>query len=545
MTPVKNRLAEQLSEELGVEVETGDIERPEPEHGDFAYPVMRAASELDESPRKLAEKAAEQLEQIDIVDHVEVAGPGYLNFHLNKKQYAEIVENKLGTEDMGVEQKNGQVLIEFSSPNLAKPMHIGHVRNNCLGDSLQRIMRFVGYEVTSENYIGDWGTKHGQMIYAYKKWGSKKEFEENPMAHMYEMYVKLHDEADEEDQENAREWSRKIEEGDDEADEIWEMFREATIEYNWEEYKRMGIEFNRVTGESVVAEEAENIIQEGLEKGIFKEDEDGSVFVEFDQEELPSTIVKRADGSTLYLSRDIANIRKREREGFDYNLYVVASEQDLHFQQLFNIAERFGIEDIQNEHISYGMLHLEEGSMSSSKGNIIRLSDVLDKAVEKAEEIEGREVDNAEEVGIGAVKYANLSVSRQKDIEFDWNDVLTFEGDSGPYLQYSNTRAKSILRKADRKGKLEGELEEDEYRLVKKLGEFPEKIEDAARNREPAKIANYLSELCEEFNSFYHSSQIIGEEEETEKRRLKVVELFTEVTDQGLEILGIQPLEEM
>jgi arginyl-tRNA synthetase len=545
MKQVKAELAEKISEETGVEVSSKDIEIPEPEHGDFAYPMMQAASELDKNPRELAEKTSEALKELSIVEKIEVAGPGYLNFHLDQRKYAEKIREELEKEEMGVEQRNEQVLVEFSSPNLAKPMHIGHVRNNCLGDSLQRILRFVGYEVTSENYIGDWGTKHGQVIYAFKKWGSEKEFEENPMEHMYELYVKLHDEADEEDQEKAREWSRKIEKGDEEAVELWKKFREATIEYNWKEYERMGIEFDRVTGESVVAEEAENIIEQGLEEGIFKEDEDGSIYVNFEQEGMPSTIVKRSDGSTLYLSRDIANIRKRQQEGFEHNLYVVASEQDLHFKQLFKIAERFNINDIENEHISYGMLHLEEGSMSSSKGNVIRLSDVLDKAVKKAEEIEGRKVGNAEEVGIGAVKYANLSVSRQKDIEFDWEDVLTFEGDSGPYLQYSNTRAKSILRKTDEKGKLSGKLTEEEYRLVKKLGEFPEKVEEAAENREPAKIANYLSGLSEEFNSFYHSSQVIGEDKTTEKRRLKIVELFVEVTDQGLELLGIEPLEEM
>lgn len=545
MKQVKAEVAELLSENLGVDVEVEDIEAPEPEHGDLAYPAMQAASELGENPRQLAEDVAEELEKSELVDSVDVAGPGYLNFHLVKDRLADRLSEQLEDEKMGIEQRDDQVLVEFSSPNLAKPMHIGHVRNNCLGDSLQRILDFVGHEVTSENYIGDWGTKHGQVIYAYNKWGSEEEFEENPMEHMYELYVKLHDEADEEDKEKAREWSKKIEEGDEEAVELWEMFREATIEYNEEEYERMGIEFDRVTGESVVAEMAEEMIEEGLEKGIFERDEDGSVYVEFEDEDMPSTIVKRCDGSTLYLSRDVANIRKRQKEGFDQNLYVVASEQDLHFQQLFDISERFGITDIENEHISYGMLHLEEGSMSSSKGNIIQLSDVLDEAAEKAREIEDRDIGNAEAVGIGAIKYANLSVSRNKDIEFDWDEVLTFEGDSGPYLQYSNTRAKSILRKSDAEGEFAGEFEEAEYRLLKKLGEFPEKVESAAERREPAKIANYLSALCEEFNSFYHECPVIDSDTETEKRRIQLVELFVEVTDQGLELLGIEPLEEM
>ena len=544
MKSIKQELASELSGKLGVEVSEGDIERPEAEHGDFAYPVMKAASELGENPRGLAEEIAEDFEGLDFVEKVDVAGPGYLNFYLEKDIFAQKVFNTLEEDKFGFEDRDSEVLVEFSCPNLAKPMHIGHLRNNCLGDSLQRIMRFVGYDVTSENYIGDWGTKHGQVIYAYKKWGSKEEFEEAPMAHMYELYVKLHDEADEKDKEKAREWSKKIEDGDEEAVKLWKMFREATIEYNKKDYERMDIAFDRWTGESVVAEDAEEIIEEGLEKGIFEEDEDRSVFVEFDHENYPSTVVKRSDGSTLYLSRDVANIRKREREGFDLNLYIVANEQDLHFQQLFQIAGEFGI-DLPSEHISYGMLHLEEGSMSSSKGNIITLDDVIDKAVKKASEIEGRSVGNSEAVGLGAVKYANLSVSRSKDINFSWEDVLTFEGDSGPYLQYSNTRAKSILRKASEDGEIRGNFTEEEYRLVKKISELPEKIETAAEQREPAKVANYLSALCEEFNSFYHSSPVLDVDEDDKLRRLKIVEAFVEVTDTGLDLLGIEALEEM
>ncbi|AOV94304.1 hypothetical protein AQV86_00050 [Nanohaloarchaea archaeon SG9] len=545
MKEVKKDLAEVLSEKLGVEISEDDIERPEPEHGDFAYPVMQAASELGENPRQLAEETAGELESSDIVNSVDVAGPGYLNFNLKQKIFAERILEVLEDDSFGFEEKDEKALVEFSCPNLAKPMHIGHVRNNCIGDSLQRIMRFVGYDVTSENYIGDWGTKHGQVIYAYRKWGSKEEFDEKPMEHMYSLYVKFHDEADEEDKKKAREWSKKIEEGDEEAVRIWNMFREATIDYSQEEYERMGIEFDRVTGESVVADEAQKVVDEGLEQGVFEEDEDGSVYVDFESEKFPSTVVKRDDGATLYLTRDVANIRKREREGFDYNFYIVANEQDLHFQQLFDLAGRFGITDIHSEHISYGMLRLQEGSMSSSKGNVIRLSEILDKAVEKASEVEHRDVNNAEEVGLGAVKYANLSVSRPKDIEFDWDEVLDFEGDSGPYLQYTNVRAKSILRESDKEGELSGEFEKEEYRLLKKLSQFPEKVGEAARGREPAKIANYLSELCEEFNSFYHSCQVIGVEEKTEKRRLKLVEEFVNVSDEGLELLGIEPLEDM
>ena len=545
MKQIKQELATKISEILEIEVVSKDIEIPDRQQADFAYPAMKAASVLGDNPRSIAENLAEEIEDLNIVESVEVAGPGYVNFHLDKKKYSKKVAETLGSDRLGVEEREGRVLVEFSCPNLAKPMHIGHLRNNCLGDSIQRIMRFVGYDVTSENYIGDWGTKHGQVIYAFNLWGSMEEFEEDPMGHMYELYVKLHDEADEEIKQKARDWSRKIEEGDEEAVKLWNMFRKATIEYNKPVYEDMNVHFDRWTGESVVAEEGKKIVDEGLEKGIFKRDDDGSVFVDFKDESMPNTIVQRDDGATLYLTRDIANIIKRENEGFDLNLYIVANEQDLHFKQLFELTEDFGVNEMESEHVSYGMLHLKSGSMSSSKGNIIKMTDLLKEAKKRAEEVEQRDVGNAKEVGYGAVKYANLNVSKKKDIEFSWDRALSFEGDSGPYLQYSNTRAKSILRKADTESRITGEFKEKEYTLVKKLAEFPEKVENAANQREPAKIANYLSDLCEEFNSFYHSSPVLDADKADRKRRLKIVQLFVDVSDQGLQLLGIEPLEEM
>ncbi len=549
MKQVKQLLAEQLQEKLGTDVKTKDIEVPEPEHGDFAYPAMKAASQLNKNPRKLAEETAEKLQEDELIQKVKVAGPGYLNFYLNRKEYSKIVNEGLKDDKMAVEQKEGKVLLEFSSPNIAKPMHIGHVRNNCLGDSLQRIMKFSGYDVTSENYLGDWGAQFGKSIFAFKKYGSEEKLDTDPMEHIYNLYVKFHEEAENDPDivEKAAEWSKRIEEGDEEAERLWKKLREITIEYDLKDYERMGIEFDRITGESKVVEEGEKIVERGLEKGVFKEDDDGSVYVDFEDENMPNTIVKKSDGTTLYLTRDIANIEKRAKEGFEKNLYVVASEQDLHFKQLFKIAEKFEIDNIDNEHISYGMLNLGEGGMSSREGNIITLSDLLDKATKKAEEkIQDREnIDNAEKIGLGAVKYANLKVSRRKDIEFNWEDVLNFEGDSGPYLQYSNTRAKSILKKTNTEGEFVGEFNETEYQLLRKLGEFPEKVGSAAENRDPVKVANYLSTLCEEFNTFYHDCPVIDAEEDERKRRIKLVELFIEVSDKGLELLGIEPLEEM
>lgn len=543
MKQIKRKLADALSEEIGAEIRPEEIEIPENQDADFAYPAMKAGSALGKNPRDIAKEVAKKI-NLEILEEIKVAGPGYVNFHLKRARYSSRILETLSEEKMGVEQREGTLLLEFSSPNLAKPMHVGHLRNNVLGDSLQRIFRFVGYELTSENYIGDWGTQYGKVIYAFQEYGSRKKFEKNPMEHMYELYVEFHDREEPEMEEKGRKWSRRIEEGDEEAERLWEMFREATLKFHRQDYRRMGIEFDRWTGESLMVEGAKEILETGLKQGVFQRDDDGSLYIEF--EGLPSTVLQRKDGATLYISRDLENLRKRkEDEGFDYNLILTGSEQDLHFQQVFEAARMLGLETEGCENPTYGLLNLEEGTMSSRQGNIIRLRDVLDEARERASKVEGREVDNAEAVGQAAVKYANLKVSREKDIEFSWDRALSFEGDSGPYLQYSNTRAKSILDKAENEGELEAEPSDPVYSLMKKLAEFPERVEEAADTREPAKVANYLSELCEEFNSFYHSTPVLDADPRERSTRILAVELFVEVTDSGLELLGIEPVEEM
>ncbi len=551
MKTVKEELAGRIGRVLGIEVTAEDIEAPGHEYGDFAYPAMKAASEPDKGPREIAAHLEEELSDGEFIDDIEVAGPGYVNFYLDRESYSDIVLDSLSSDKMGVEQREGEMLVEFSSPNIAKPMHVGHLRNNVLGDALQRMMRFAGYDVTSENYVGDLGTQFGKVIYAHLNLESDIDFEEEPMEYMYDLYVRFHEEAKQDDsiEEEAREWAKKIEEGDEEAVELWEMFRAASLEHHREEYRRLGISFDRITGESTVKDGARALVEDWLDEGRLERDDDGSVFMEFEDEDLPGVVLLKQDGSTLYITRDLYNLKKRNQEGFDHNLYVVASEQELNFRQLFAAAEKLGLETEGSEHVSYGLLSLPEGSMSSREGRITREADLFDRAVERArakaaEKIE-REVENAEPIGIGAVKYANLAVSRKKNIQFDWDRALSFEGDSGPYLQYSNTRAKSILEKAGESGEMTGEPGDSEYRLLKKLAEFPEKVEAAVNQREPAKVANYLSSLAEEFNSFYHECPVLDSEGATKARRLKLVEAFVDITDTGLELLGIEPLEEM
>jgi arginyl-tRNA synthetase len=544
---IRAELAELVEEQIGIEITENDIERPE-RHADFAYPCMAASSELGKNPRDIAEELSDSIES-ELIESMEVAGPGYLNFHLDRGEYAERVDELLDSEAFGVNQNDGSVLVEFSSPNIAKPMNVGHLRNNALGDSISRILDFSGYDVTAENYVGDLGTQFGKVIWGHKNIESEKAFEEQPIEYMLDIYVKFHEMAEErpEIEEEARAWAKKIEEGDQEAVSLWEKFREATLEYHKDEYDRLGIEFDRITGESKVYEKSRELVEGWVQEGKLERDEDGSVFYEFEDEEMPGAVVLKADGSTLYLTRDLYNLKKRNQEGFDYNLYVVASEQELHFKQLFRIAGEMGIDNEGAEHISYGMLNLPEGSMSTRKGLIIEQAEIFDKAVELAEEKAEKEMDrqleNAEAIGIGAVKYRNLAISRKKDMEFDWDTAISFKGDSGPYIQYSNVRAKSIIRKASSRGEFSGEFEDQEYELLKKLAEFPEKVKAAADQREPAKIANYLSTLSEEFNAFYHECEVLGSEREAS--RLKLVEMFVEVSDQGLELLGIEPLDEM
>lgn len=555
MHTVKQRLADALAGALDADVSARDIEEPD-EFGDLAYPVMRAAAEKDANPRELAGSVAADIAALDIVADVSVAGPGYLNIDLDRERYAALVEEALSGDQLGVPQRDGSVLLEFSSPNVAKPMHVGHFRNNALGDSLQRILSFVGYDVTSENWLGDWGTQYGKLIYAYKQFGSAEAFEEAPMEHMYELYVKFHDEMEDnkELEEKGRAWAEKIETGDDEAVELWTMFRDASIAYHKQDYERMGVSFDRWTGESQYVDKATEVLEDGIEQGVFTEDPDGSVSISFADDDLPSIVVQKADGTSLYLTRDLATLRDRkEADGFDHNLYVVGSEQRLHFQQLFRAADRLGYDTAGCEHVSYGLLDLPEGSMSSRAGRIVRLSDLLDKAEAKAAEkleesdrVTADDTDIAASVGIGAVTYATLSVSRTKKITFTWDTILSLDGDSGPYLQYANTRAKSILAKADQNGTLQGNFDDAEHRLLKELARFPEAVEQAAEKRDPATLATALTQLCDTFNSFYHSCPVLqADSPVTVQRRLRLVELFVAVTDTGLDLLGIDPLDRM
>ncbi len=558
MKELEQRIQRQLEDLLDVEVR---VEVPDSmEHGDYATNAcLRQASQEGKEPYRLAEETVEKLdkEELQEVDEIEAAGQGFINFFLDENKYTEKVLEKIKKEgeDYGSHSfgEGKTIVIDYSSPNVGKPMHIGHLRSTIIGDSVSRILEFSGYSCIGINHLGDMGTQFGKLIYAYRNWGDEEELEEDPVGYLLDLYVKFHEEAEkkEELEEEARKWSKRLEEGDEEAERLWEKFTEHTKKGLKETYSRLNIQFDSWKGERFYRDRTEDVIREALDKGVAKEDEDGSIIIESEEGDSPY-LIQRSDGGTLYSTRELAQIKYRKEEyGFDKAIYVVGQPQERHFEKAFEAAEKLGYANKDElVHVKFGMMSVPEGSLSTRSGNVILLEDVLDRAKGKAMEavkeknpdLAGKE-EVAEKVGVGALKYFDLSKKRTTNIKFSWDEALNFEGSSGPYLQYSYSRASGILEKVE-----EGEadfngMEDVEFKLVKKLGRFHAPVEQAADKYEPHRIAVYLNELCELFNEFYHKCRVKGSEHEA--RRVEIVKAFKQVLGNGLDLLNIPKLEEM
>ena len=539
-----------------------ELEKPSKDNfGDFSTSIcLELANKRGENPRKFAEKVKENLKLPDIVEKVEVAGPGFINFFRDREKLGNIVlgdtldkKEDFGKSDVG---EGKTVVIDYSAPNIAKPMSIGHLRSTIIGDSVYKILEFLGYNCIGDNHLGDWGTQFGKLLYAWKQWGSEEKLDEDPIQHLLDLYVKFHDEAEENPklEERGREWFKKLEDGDEEAMKLWQQFIDYSMREFHRTYDRIGVSFDYELGESFYNDMLDDVIDEALEKGIAERDEEGAVVVKF--EDLPTFLIQKSDGATLYQTRDLATVKYRKKEfDFDKALYAVGTDQNLHFRQLFKTCDKMGYADKEElEHVNFGMMRLPEGAMSTRKGRVVFLKDVLDKAQKLALEIikeKNPELDDkkkiADKVGIGAVKYADLSKNRIKDIEFSWDKAISFEGDSGPYLQYSCARAHGILEKADFEPEVRKvEFDEEEFQLINKLSEFPEKVKGSAYNYEPHRLANYLNEVCESFNTFYHKCPVLAaDSQEKKETRLALVKSFSIVISTGLKLLGIEPLEAM
>jgi len=547
----------------GVESEALLEVPPSNELGDYALPCFQLARTLRKAPHLIAAQIKERIEgrigEEPLIARVEVVN-AYVNFFLDRGEAGrQVVRAILQGERLVPRLGEGKtVVLDYSSPNIAKPFHIGHLRSTIIGHALGRIFESLGYRVVRLNYLGDWGTQFGKLIVAYRRWGAGIDLERATIPDLLRIYVRFHEEAEKDPslEEEARASFLALEQGKEEETALWRRFRELSLKEFRRIYDRLGIEFDAYRGESaynVKMEEAVGLLER---QGLLQESE-GALVVALD--DLPPCLIKKKDGATLYATRDIAAaIDRYETYRFDHLFYVVGAPQQLHFRQVFAVLKKMGFEWVDRlEHIAFGHIRFGDAELSTRRGNVIFLEDLLDEAVRRARAIiEERNPDLsdkdrvAEQVGIGAVVFNDLSHNRIKDISFDWDAALNFEGDTGPYVQYTHARTASLLDKAGRTREdlLDavgpGDLDEPEtFELVRRLAEFPEAVARAAEEREPSEIARQLLAICQSFNSFYHAHRIVGSAKE--RARAALVLAVQRCVAFGLYLLGIEAPREM
>lgn len=540
---------------------------PDPELGDLAVPCFPLARILRRSPNAIATDLALFMEEQrpGWVASVRAVG-GYVNVHFQAGALAENVIRAI--ETAGAQYGGGQdgrgktVIIDFSSPNIAKPFSIGHIRSTVIGHSLARIYSSLGWHVVRINHLGDWGTQFGKLIVAYKLWGRDVDLGSDAIDKLLQLYIRFHEEAETkpELEEQARAWFKRLEDGDPEAVGLWQRFRELSLVEFRRVYDLLGIEFDAYTGESFYNNMLDDTVRRLEEAGLTKVS-NGAVIVPLDEYDLPPCLLKKTDGATLYATRDIAAaIYRQNTYHFDRALYVVGMPQQLHFKQVFATLAKLGENWVANcVHVPFGIIRYGDEVISTRRGNLIFLEDVLNRAISLTREVieqKNPDLENKEEVaravGIGAVIFADLRHNRVKDVDFAWEDVLNFEGDTGPYVQYSHARACSILRRAGFTPRVESaEVDwealssREEIELLKQLAAFPEVVREAAAEDEPSTIARYLLDLCRDFNTFYHARRVMGQEAGLERARLHLVAATRQVLANGLFLLGLAAPESM
>lgn len=535
---------------------------PSYDMGDYAMPCFKLAKIFRKAPNIIAEEIVKKISENEYFEKIENVGP-YVNFFINKKVLAETVLNEVlekgqmyGSSNLG-EGKN--VIVEFSSPNIAKPFHIGHIRTTVIGNALYRIYKFLGYNAIAINHLGDYGTQFGKLIVAFKRWGDKAVVEENPIPELLKLYVKFHEEAEKEPNldDEARNWFKKLEDGDNEAKELWQWIRDVSLKEFNRVYDMLGIKFDSYAGESFYSDKMPEVIDILHEKGLLKESE-GAEIVDLEPFGMPPALIKKSDGSTLYITRDIAAAIYRKRKyNFYKNIYVVASQQNLHFKQLKKVIQLMGYDWADDcVHVPFGMVSLENGTLATRKGRVVFLEDVLNKAIEKTKEIILERNPNLEDkdkvtkqVGIGAVIFQELSNSRIKDYVFSWERTLSFEGETGPYVQYSYARANSVINKANIE--IDGDVDyslltnDESVEVIRLIQGLPRVIIDAMEKNEPSFITRHITDIAQAFNKFYHECPIIVEDEKVKKARLLLVYATMTTLKIGLNLLGIETPEKM
>ena len=568
MKNFKQIIAKQISKTIDInekELESY-IEAPkDSKNGDYAFPCFRLAKELRKAPPAIANEIKEKIEAVEEIEKIEVAG-GYLNFFINKTILAkEVLEEISKTEQYGKSEigKEKNIVIDYSAPNIAKPFHIGHLRSTVIGGALYNIYKYLGYTVTGVNHLGDYGTQFGKLIEGYKMWGKEYNIEEDPINELTKIYIRINEACKNDEQiiENCRNNFKKLEDGDPYCVEIWKKFRELSLQEFQKVYDLLGSKFDSWNGESFYSDKMPEVI-EILEKTGKLVESQGAKIIDLEDKGINTPcIIEKSNGSTTYATRDLAAILYRARTyDFDKALYVTSYEQVLHFKQVFEVAKLLGLDEKYTnglEHVSFGMVLLPEGKMSTREGNIIKLEELLNEAISRAKEIieqKNPDLENKEEVakkvGIGAVIFNDMSASRIKDEVFDWNTILNFQGETGPYVQYTYVRTKSVLEKAGYLPKIEDIKTNnlsDEYSLaiLKLIYNFEDVLIQVTDKNEPSILARYLIDLAKAYSSFYNENKIIVEDKEVQNARVYLTYAVSQVLKQGANLLGIQMPEKM
>ena len=533
--------------------------------GDFQTNfAMMNSKIIGGNPRKIAEEIVNEIGTCNhLIEKLEIAGPGFINIFLKDEYLGEYV-SKMTTEKFEYTELNtkGDVIIDYSSPNIAKRMHIGHLRSTIIGDAVKRLYNFLGYHTVADNHIGDWGTQFGKLIIGYRKWLDKEAYEKNPIEELERVYVEFSKESENDPSldDLAREELKKLQDGDKENYALWQEFIKVSLdEYN-KLYNRMGITFDTYYGESFYHNMMPSVLDELVEKGLAVEDQGAKVVFFDEKDNLHPCIVQKKDGAFLYSTSDIATVKFR-KENYDINrlIYLTDERQQDHFKQFFKITEMLGW-DIEKIHIWFGIMRFADGVFSTRKGNVIRLEQLLDEGKKRALEVieeknpslSDEEKNNiAEVVGVGAIKYADLSQNRQSPIIFEWDKVLSFEGNTAPYLQYSYARIQSIKKKAEEMGKVITSdtkiviKDKIERNLVTFLTLFPTMVLKAGETYKPNLLTDYLFDLAKKFNTFYNACPILNQEDEILLSRLLIADRTAEILRQGLDLLGIRTVDRM
>ncbi len=540
------------------------VEDPrDPSHGDYSCAVaLRLSKVLGKTPQEIGQAIIDSFPRDARVGELAFAAPGFVNIKLSTRFLEEsLKELELAFNVEGAGSKKQPVIVEYPSTNAAKHMGVHHILTTVIGDALANLLEFMGYEVLRINHFGDWGTHFGKLIYAIEQWGDREIIHKNPTDELNALYVRFNMEAKEKSEleDEARAIFKSLEEGDAERKKLWEWIVQESIQELEKTLARMGVEVDMHMGESFYLKMADDILKDGIQKALFVEGEEGALIFDMGEGQTPA-LIQKSDGTTLYLTRDVATVKYRvETWHPEAILYVVDHAQSLHFKQDFAIARALGYVEAGTslEHISFGRMNFANGRMSSRTGNVIKMNDLLDEAKDRAGKIaaeRGSELPREElaalmeTVGMGSLKYGILAQDRNRDILFDWDKIITLEGNSAPYLLYSYARAFSIVDKVDGV-ELRGVpqlTEEAELALIRRLIKFPQVLETALAERKPHVICTYLYELCQEFNRFYGKVSVAQAENEVAKRaRLGLVHAFLHQLKAGLSILGIPVLERM